>query len=649
MKDERLEIPAASRPDEASLRLLLENVEKQHFIYTHDLDGVFIYISPSIERILGYTAAEFCTHFTTYLTEHPVNKRAVEHTQGSLSGIVQPPYCVEIYARDRSVHWLEVVEVPVCDAQGGVVAVQGLARDVTLRHNAEEGLRDSEQRFRELAAALPEAVFEFDLQGRFTYVNDAGLRNFGYTEEDVAQGTFVVDMLVPEDRARALQGLSAGFRGDPGNEEYTALRRDGSRFPVHIQARPIVRNDRVVGMRGLVLDLSERRRLEEELLKTQKLESVGLLAGGIAHDFNNLLAAVLGSIELAGLDLPSDHVAQESLAMAEKAALKGRALTQQLLTFARGGAPMKRAVDLEHIITDASQLALAGSNARVELTLAEALRPVEGDDGQLSQIFSNLFINAAQAMPQGGVISVRARNVCRPPGVDATQSADWVQIELADTGVGIPAENLNRIFDPYFTTKPRGSGLGLAVAYSVVRGHGGQISVRSVLDEGTCFTLLLPAQAQVRALAPAGEHGMPRGSGRVLVLDDDPQVRRVVEAMLRALGYQPTGVSDGAEAAAAHRRAWEEGQRFRAALLDLTVPGGLGGAAVSGALRLQDPAVRLVATSGYSNDPVMAHPDAYGFDEVLAKPYQLEHLARLLHALLGGHAEIPPDTNQEGS
>jgi CheY-like chemotaxis protein len=371
--------------------------------------------------------------------------------------------------------------------------------------------------------------------------------------------------------------------------------------------------------------------LEEELLKAQKLESLGVLAGGIAHDFNNILTAVMGNISLARMrTVPGDKL-DKWLGDAEKATERAKDLTQQLLTFSKGGAPVKRIIAVERAIRDSASFALRGTAVKSLFRCAADLWPVEADEGQMVQVFNNLFINAGQAMSGAGILTIAAANV--PVAAQDSlllTAGNYVKITVADQGTGIPAEHLRRIFDPYFTTKEHGSGLGLAVTYSVIKNHGGHIQVASECGVGTTFTVFLPASDKtVDASAPAAEVRLA-GKGRVLLMDDEDIVIVVGSEMLTELGYEVTIARDGASAVALFAEARGAGKPFARVVLDLTIPGGMGGKEAIGLIRELDPTVWAIVSSGYSNDPVMAEFLGYGFNAVVSKPYKVDELGQAL-------------------
>ena len=385
---------------------------------------------------------------------------------------------------------------------------------------------------------------------------------------------------------------------------------------------------------GFHLDISERKRAEAELARADKLNSIGTLAGGLAHDFNNILTVILGNLSLAlGLpDLSAD--AHRLLVSAERAALGSRELTERLLTFAAGGAPLLENVDVGAVLGEVVPLVQTGSRSICRTDVPPDLRPVAGNAGQINQLLHNLLLNANQAMPDGGTIGVRCHNRRIDAGEDPLLGAgDYVVIEVRDEGKGILPENLAKIFDPFFTTKIGGTGLGLSTVFSIARSHNGSVEAVPVTTEGACFRITLPAAAA--APAPAAEPRPACGSRRrILVVDDDDMVRELVGAQLERLGYEAHLAEDGERALGRYREALQDDRPFAAVIMDLTIPGGLGGKEAVRRLPAIDPDARVIVSSGYSNDPVMAQHRAHGFRGRLRKPYQIEDLARELAGVL---------------
>jgi signal transduction histidine kinase/ActR/RegA family two-component response regulator len=381
----------------------------------------------------------------------------------------------------------------------------------------------------------------------------------------------------------------------------------------------------------LKAEIAKREQMEEELLRTRKLESLGVLAGGIAHDFNNFLAIINGNIDLVKARLDVGSPAQGFLDQIAAACQRAALLASQLLTFAKGGAPIRRVVPVAKLVVDAVHLARAGTPTSITVQIAEDLGFAEVDPGQISQVLHNILLNARQTMPEGGIIEVRAENIMFPSSSDA---GPRVRISIRDYGCGIPADVLHRIFDPYFTTKPGGSGLGLATAYAIVAKHGGHIGVESKLGEGTVFTIDLPACQESPAPPAPVVTNLETGTERVLVMDDNEAVRKVFEGVLNTLGYEVQTARDGAEAIAVYEQAKVAGKRFDAVLLDLTVSGGMGGVEAAAKLKEMDPSSKLIVSSGYSDAPVMSDFAKYGFDAVITKPSTLAEISAAFRRVL---------------
>jgi signal transduction histidine kinase/ActR/RegA family two-component response regulator len=383
-------------------------------------------------------------------------------------------------------------------------------------------------------------------------------------------------------------------------------------------------------------EIFERKRAEDELLKAQKLESLGVFAGGIAHDFNNILTAILGNLSFARMQISPSHVISRRLEECEKATVRASEVTRQLLTFSKGGEPVKKLIDSASLIRESTSFVLRGLNVRSVVDLANDLWCVEADGGQLSQALHNLLINAAQAMCDGGVVTVKAVNAMLEAGnPQMLPPGAYVKIIVEDHGCGIPPGNLSRIFDPYFTTKSQGSGLGLASVYSIVKRHGGTVGVASRVGVGSCFTLYLLASTGNRpeAAVPKKVVG-PAPGGRILIMDDEDFIREIATEILQFEGYEVDVCADGREAVERFRRACERNTPYAGVILDLTVPGGMGGKEAAPLLREIDPDVVLLVASGYSNDAVIADFRHYGFSGAIRKPFDaatlVEELGRLI-------------------
>ena len=409
--------------------------------------------------------------------------------------------------------------------------------------------------------------------------------------------------------------------------------RRGDRRLVELSGSPILQaGESYTGQVLVFRDVTQKRKIESELARGQKLEALGLLAGGIAHDFNNLLTVLLGSLSLLGMGRKVSERTARHLADAENAVLRARDLTQQLLTFSRGGAPVRKAGSISEVIRDSASFVTSGSKVRCDIDLPADLWVVDIDAGQMSQVVNNLLINAIQAMPDGGTVRIVGRNTRTPsPSLPAGK---YIAIDVIDQGVGIPQQHQSRVFDPYFSTKQEGRGLGLASAYSIAKQHEGLLTVESQLGEGTVFSLYLPA-SKAQLVTEAVDLGTDiGGGGRILIMDDEDAVRHVTGSIIEQLGFQATYAVDGQDAIDRYRQALDVEEPYAAVIMDLTIPGGMGGQEAIERLRALDPSVRAVVMSGYSNDPVLANYRDYGFQARIGKPFAADDLARVLSEVL---------------
>jgi two-component system cell cycle sensor histidine kinase/response regulator CckA len=388
-----------------------------------------------------------------------------------------------------------------------------------------------------------------------------------------------------------------------------------------------------------IRDDAGKDKIDNEMLNIKKLESIAALAGGLAHDFNNLLTAILGNISFAKMFVSPDDAVYAKLAEAERASIRARDLTNQLLLLAKGGEPIRRAVRIEKLLRSASSFASSGSNVRCRITVPEDLWPVEVDEMQMGLVVNNLVMNSVEAMPTGGVVVIRADNetVGDRSSLQLLPGA-YVRITVEDEGAGIPEEDLRRVFDPDFTTKEtdsmRSAGFGLAVCHAVVKDHGGLITVRSG-GKGTVFTVYLPAVGERSPVDVARTAPELAGRGKVLVMDDEEVIRLVTGNMLKHMGYEVVCVSSGDEAVMLFNQEKERGAPFDVVILDLTVRGGMGGEEAMLKLREIDPQVKAIVSSGYTRDPVMIDYGRYGFRSSLPKPYRIQDLSEKLQRVMG--------------
>ena len=518
-------------------------------------------------------------------------------------------------------------------------------RDVTLRQRAELALRTEKERLAVTLDSIADAVIAVSADGVIERMNQEASALIGVSLEEARDRPLgkVLKLRHPK-TGNLISDPIRVFLSSEGAEIAPELgiplsKGDGAEVLVTAEVRRILDDDTMNhGCVVVLRDVTTQKRAEEDLFQTEKLHSISLLAGGIAHDFNNILTSVLGNISMVRLGLSEGDPSAEKLRAAEKAALQATSLTQQLLTFSKGGSPHLEATTIDQLVEDSAQFILRGSNVKCEVHKDENLWAVDADKGQISQVVNNLIINADQAMPDGGIIQLsltceRVGSGTLPPLV----AGDYVCITVQDQGIGITPENLKRIFDPYFTTKEKGNGLGLASSYSIIKSHNGLMVVDSVVSEGSTFKVYLPksvADVKVASEEKEEDSRIHQGHGRILVMDDMEAMMMVAGEILQVLGYEVEFSTNGEEAIEAYKKAKESGNPFDAVVFDLTVPGGMGGEEACRILNEYDPDIIAVASSGYSTSNVMSEFEAAGFKAVVPKPYRIKDMSAALHRIL---------------
>lgn len=506
----------------------------------------------------------------------------------------------------------------------------------------EETLREERERMAITLSSIVEGVFTTDTRGRISYMNHMAEELSGWKQRD-AMGRSIEEVVRflhsgvnEKDDHPVTHVLEVGSSLHP-LDHYPLFDRTNGERPVVYSVTPLRRSDgNLLGAVLILRDMTERIKLDEERLKASKLESLGLLAGGIAHDFNNLLTTILGNLSMTKTWVNSRDHLYIFLSEAENASLRAKKLTQQLLTFAKGGTPLKKPLALQQVISESAAFALSGSSTRCQCEIPDDLWPIEADEGQIGQVIHNLTVNAHQAMPTGGMLSIIGENIILTTEQAKQQSLSaegkYIKLTIQDNGNGIPLKALHKIFDPYYSTKPSGSGLGLSTTYSIINNHHGLITASSVEGQGATFIIHLPA-SQIATTTLQVSPTAITGEGRVLVMDDEESIRLLLGEMLRHLGYEVECVAEGNEALECYQAAHRTQQPFNAVILDLTVTGGLGGKDTVAQLRQFDPQVKAIVSSGYSNDPVLSRYSTFGFHGVVAKPFRLAELSQVLHQI----------------
>ncbi len=600
---------------EGRLRTLVHTLPD--LVWLKDRDGVYLSCNQMFERFFGAKEADIVGKTDYDFVDKELADFFVEHDRKAMAAGKSSTNEEWItFTDDGRRALMETIKTPMYDDRGGLIGVLGIGRDITERKRTEEDLRASEARYRGLVELFPEAIY-IHTSGKLVFANSHGARLVGVECPDDLYGREALDFVHPDYREFVTRRINSAYEQGRSNPpvEQVFLRADGVPVQVEVSSNAFSYHGEKA-LQIVARDISERKKRQEELVKAQKLESLGVLAGGIAHDFNNLLTGIMGNLSLMREELPTDHPLQERLSRCEKAIDQTTGLTCQLLTFSRGGEPVKKLLDLRPVLRDTISFALRGSNVALELAMADDLWPLEADEGQLCQVFNNLIINAGQAMPNGGIVRVEAGN-CRlsPAEVPPLAPGDYLLISVIDQGTGIFPEYLDKIFDPYFTTKESGSGLGLTALYSIVRKHQGQVLVSSRIGDGTTFRIYLPASPEKEGVLPAPLDEIPLSASFtgafILVMDDEPPIRELSEEMLRLIGCRVESCSGGEELVDLYRQKTREGSRPDAVIMDLTIPGKMGGLEAAQRILELDREARLIVSSGYSNDPVMANYQAY--------------------------------------
>lgn len=521
----------------------------------------------------------------------------------------------------------------------GEIAGQIVIRDITERKKAENALIEEKERLDVTLRSIADAVITTDVKGRIVLLNQHAREMLGF-EEDAGIGFRFHDVVRITGKKGAIEILEEVIR----DRQPLSISKDlqlestsGESYQIEISAAPVIGSDgRLFGVVSAIRDITQRNQMETELAKAQKLESIGVLAGGIAHDFNNFLTAILGNVSLARLHIKDDPKINPILDRAEKAIIQAKELTHQLLTFSKGGAPLKKTTSIVDIIQDSAKFTLRGSDIICEVTSPDDIWNVVVDAGQISQVIQNLILNAVQAMSKGKKVYIRISNQeLHDEDFPGLKAGKYVRISIIDEGSGISEKDLNRIFDPYFTTKPSGTGLGLTTTYSIIKRHDGHIQISSQLEKGTTVDLYLPATEMEVSVEKVPEPTIHNGRGRILIMDDDEMVRDLLKQILSHLGYEVDEAENGEKTLEKYVLAMKNGSPVDLIIMDLTIPGGMGGKETIQELKKIDPKVMAIVSSGYSNDPIMANFHDYGFVGVLNKPYNVETLSASLSRFLG--------------
>lgn len=624
---------------EETWRSLFENSIEA--VFTVNLEGNITAANSALVEMSGYPREEVIgASYIKFCSPHKAEE--IYRTYNSLyrTGVPIENFSYNMYAKDATERKVEGY-VTILKHRGKTIGFQGTLRNITERLRAEQALAEEKERLAVTLKSIGDGVITTDIEGKIVLINRAAERLTGFDQRE-AQGRRLLEVfrIINEKTRVSCEDPVKKVIDSAGMIEIDSdtilIAKDGTERIVADSGSPIKDKDsNIIGVVLVFRDVTEKKRTEDELRKTQKLESLGILAGGIAHDYNNILTAIMANISLTKTYAKKGDRIYDRLEKMEKAAIMAGRLNHQLLTFSRGGVPVKETVIVSELVRDSVTFALGGSNVRCEFMIDGDLRPVDADVGQLSQVFNNIVINAQQAMSGGGTLTVHACNVTiSDDDTLPILNGDYVVISIADEGEGIPPENVEKIFDPFFTTKEKGSGLGLSISYSIVKNHNGHIELRSKVGIGTTFLIYLPfsGAGNVRKSSTILKKHTG-GRGKVLVMDDEEAIRDVAHTMLVDLGYEADTARDGREAIEKFTKAIGIKKPFDLVIMDLTIKGGMGGVQTLGCLREIEPSVRAVVSSGYSNDPIMADFRAHGFIGVLIKPYRIGNLAEVVNTV----------------
>ncbi|TCL76885.1 PAS domain S-box-containing protein [Hydrogenispora ethanolica] len=619
------------------LALIVESSEDA--IISTDTAGIILSWNRGAEQIYGYPATDAVGQPLAIIhpdDRHPAGRQDLfqlaQECQSRLFETVR-------VRRDGTLLNVSIKNAPIRDPEGRIIGMCSIHRDITQQKADRQNLAAERERLLVTLRSIGEAVIAADQDGRIVLMNEKAEQLTGYDMVEASGRPLAEVFRISDTGGRPLDILE---QSDP--EGAVLVTRDRQQLRIAVHCAPIRDQGNEYGVVLTFEDITERLRTEQELLKAQKLESLTTLAGGIAHDFNNLLAAILANLQLTQMKLEKGQDIRAYLQDTVETTRKASDLTRQLLTFARESVPVRQPTPIGELVRNATQFALRGSKIKARFYLAEDLCPADVDESQISQVIYNLIINAKQAMPRGGVIDIRAENAVFPSG-SIYRPGNYIRLIFQDQGVGIPKENLSRIFDPFFTTKREGTGLGLATSYSIINKHNGYIEVQSEPGNGTTFVIYLPAAAATKWGGAAETRSETACSGpglKLLLMDDEEMILHRIGEMLGYYGHQVTFARDGAETVALYRQAKQSGAPFDVVILDLTVPGGMGAQETLPLLKNCDPAAKVIVSSGYANDPLLAEYRTHGFDGVVSKPYKVDELHKVLKRVAR-----PPDRSSD--
>lgn len=555
----------------------------------------------------------------------------------STGSLINTEFC--FIKNDGTPYPAELNASVIRDSEGDPVAFLCVMRDLTEKKKVEEALEKEIELFEVTLRSISDAVVTINKHKRIVFCNRVAENLIGLPQEQVIGCDFEAIFRFVDRNNKLYDAMLNLFEEGKIVNFFPDIRfisPGGKKIPIAGSGAPIRSKDsNLIGVVLVFRDISEQKKMEDELFRARNMESLGILAGGLAHDFNNILTGIITNISLAHSLLKGSEEVKELIRNAEQAALRAGRLTRQLLTFSRGGAPVKESSSIKKLITESAKFCLSGANLQCEFLLPDDLWSVEVDRGQVYQVLNNIIFNAKEAMPDGGKITLTARNIEFPLKEDKEYNnllkpGKYIIVSIQDEGSGIKEENLDKIFDPYYTTKDTGTGLGLTSAYSIIKKHGGYIHVDSVPGKGTLFEFYLPATGVVSKMEEIIVQSDFRGCGKILIMDDDEDVRKVLQKLLMKMGYNAASTAEGGQAIKEYKKAKKAGDPFDLVIMDLTVRGGMQGMDAVRLILKYDPDARIIVSSGYSNAQVMARYKDYGIKAVIAKPFAMEAFLELI-------------------
>lgn len=637
LKDSDLQTPkflSNSRQEQVSMPLNQERFRKivESFplpIVVTDQHGFFTYINPAFNQMFGYTIDDIPNDKKWSLNAYP----DIEYRNEILQTVSKANYNPKAPRERRIV--CKNGDIKEIIMQDIIIGTESLTffQDLTAQRSSEREVQRKDQEYREIVENIRDMIFLVDNQLKIIKINPAVVDILGYSKLELLN-CYALDFIAKESHPLVTKMVKLKKSGllDKTLYEVDLKLKAGGTIPVEVVTRIISKDENQIGTLIIARDISERKKITEERYRQQKIESIGLLAGGIAHDFNNILVSILGNIDLLQLD--NSNFTQEQMEICEeldKATIQARDLAKQLLTFSKGGVPILKAVNIENLVHDTASFVLRGSNCKTQITLEPFLPHVKIDSGQINQVFHNLLLNARQAMPKGGIIAIDiTQEQIFPNSPLPIQDGNYVKISIQDQGIGIPKALQHKIFDPYFTTKIGGNGLGLTMSYSIVKNHGGHIDFSSEVNKGTIFNVYLPVTSKKESLQESkGNLTLNQNQGKILVLDDDPKIHSFLKRVFTKWGFHMTSCYDGSEVFALFEEFPLGESNFDLIFMDLTIPGGIGGKDTIQKVLKKCPLQNVIVFSGYSEDPILANHKEYGFCDYLIKPFTINELKKL--------------------